>query len=351
MSVVELRPCGTSGLRLPRLVVGTWSFGGGDYWGPQNQGDVEAVVHRAIDLGLTAFDTAEAYNAGASETSLGQALKGRRDGALVVSKISPHNTSPALLRAHCEASLARLGSDWIDLYLVHWPINPSSLRHFTSDEALLRQPPSVPEAFATLADLRREGKIRAFGVSNFGVEQLAEAHAAGADLAANELPYNLLMRGIEPALLPACQAQGIGVLGYMALMQGVLSDPVRPFDELPAARTRLRHFSGQRAGSRHGGPGIEAETWVALQAIAAIAADVGLPLADLALTWALANPAITCAIVGSRTSAQLEANVRALSIVLSPEVLARLDQATAPILERLGATVDYYQSPEDSRSR
>ena len=351
MSVVDLRPCGTSGLSLPKMAIGCWSFGGGNYWGAQSQADVEAVVHRAIDLGINAFDTAEAYNAGASETSLGQALAGRRARALVVSKVSPDHTSPAVLRAHCEASLRRLDSDWIDLYLVHWPINASSIRHFTSDEALLRQPPDVAEAFATLADLRREGKIRYLGVSNFGVEQLAEARAAGADLAANELPYNLLMRGIEPALLPACARQGIGVLGYMALMQGVLCGPLRPFDELPAARTRLRHFSSERPGSRHGEPGIEAETWAALQAIGAIAAEAGLPIADLALAWAMANPAVTSTIVGCRTAEQLEDNVRACSIDLSREVLDSLERATAPILARLGPTVDYFQSAGDSRCR
>jgi myo-inositol catabolism protein IolS len=351
MSAVDLRPCGTSGLRLPKMAIGCWSFGGGDYWGAQSQSDAEAVVHRAIDLGINAFDTAEGYNEGASETSLGRALKGRRTRALVISKVSPDHTSPAVLRAHCEASLRRLDTDWIDLYLVHWPINASAIRHFTSDEALLRQPPDVAAAFATLADLRREGKIRHVGVSNFGVEQLAEARAAGAELAANELPYNLLMRGIETALLPACTRQGIGVLGYMALMQGVLCQPIRPFDELPPARTRLRHFSGRRPGSRHGEPGIEAETWAALQAIAAIAIEAGLPLADLALAWAMANPAITCTIVGCRTADQLEDNVRALSIELPAELLASLEQATAPILARLGPTVDYFQAAHDSRCR
>ena len=351
MSVVELRPCGTSGLRLPKLGIGCWSFGGGDYWGAQSQADVEAVVHRALELGVNAFDTAEAYNGGASETSLGQALKGRRDRALVVSKVSPHHTSPAVLRAHCEASLRRLQSDWIDLYLVHWPINANAIRHFTSDEAVLREPPAVADAFATLGDLRREGKIRHLGVSNFGVEQLAEARATGAEIAANELPYNLLMRGIEPGVLPACVRHGIGVLGYMALMQGVLSGHVGPFDALPPARVRLRHFSGQRPGSRHGEPGIEAETRAALDAIDAIADEAGLPVADLALAWAMANPAVTCTIVGCRTGAQLEDNVRSLGIHLSPEVMGRLDQATAPILARLGATVDYFQSASDSRSR
>jgi myo-inositol catabolism protein IolS len=351
MAPVERRPCGRSGLLLPRMTVGCWAFGGGEYWGAQSQDDVEAVVHRALDLGIDAFDTAEAYNGGASEIALGRALKGRRDRAIVVSKVSPDHTAPAVLRAHCEASLRRLDSDWIDLYLVHWPINANAIRHFSGDPALLRQPPDVAEAFATLADLRRAGKVRHVGVSNFGVEQLAEALAAGAELTANELPYNLLMRGIEPTLLPACAAQGIGVLGYMALMQGVLGGPPRPFDELPAARTRTRHFSSRRPGSRHGEPGIEAETWAALQAIAAIAADAALPVADLALAWAMANPAVTTTIVGCRTGAQLEDNVRALSIGLSEELTARLDRATAPILARLGPGVDYFQGAHDSRSR
>jgi aryl-alcohol dehydrogenase-like predicted oxidoreductase len=344
---VPTRPCGSSGLDLPVMGLGCWAFGGGQYWGPQSQADVEAVVHRALDAGITYFDSAEAYNAGASESALGRALAGRRDRAIIGTKISPDHTHPAVLRAHCEASLTRLSTDRIDLYLVHWPINANSLRHFSTEAG---EPPSVPEAFETLAALRREGKIRFIGVSNFGVRQLGEAMATGAPLAANELPYNLLMRGCEAELLPECARRGLGVIGYMALMQGLLSHRFTSFDGLPAARTRTRHFSSARPGSRHGEPGLEVETAAALRAVSDLAAEAGLPVSDLALAWAMANPAIACTIVGCRNEAQLAQNLRALAVNLPGDLLARLDAATAPLAAQLGPGVDYYQGKSDSRS-
>jgi aryl-alcohol dehydrogenase-like predicted oxidoreductase len=348
---VPSRACGTSGLRLPVLGLGTWSFGGGAYWGPQDQTDVDDVVARALDHGVTYFDTAEMYNAGASEASLGRALRGgRRDRAIIGSKVSPGHTRPATLRARCEASLQRLGTDRIDLYLVHWPIHPNSIRHFTDDPDILAHPPTVADAFLTLDALRREGKVRHIGVSNFGVRQLDEVRALGVPLAANELPYNLLMRGIEAEVAPHCRRLGIGIIGYMTLMQGVLAGDFASFDELPAPRTRTRHFHGQRTGSRHGGPGFERETAAALAAIRALAREEGLPVSDLAIAWALAHPDIACVLAGCRTAAQLEDNVRAVHVRISDSTRRRLDAATADVLRLLGPGVDYYQSPADTRS-
>lgn len=347
---MDLRPCGRSGLTLPVLGLGTWAFGGGSYWGPQDQTDVDEVVGRALDHGINYFDTAEAYNAGASETSLGRALRGRRDQALIGSKISPSCTRPDTLRAHCDASLRRLGTDYIDLYMVHWPIHPNSIRHFTDDPGLIAQPPTVEDAFLTLAALQREGKVRHIGVSNFGVRQLAEVSALGVQIAVNELPYNLLMRGIEVDILPHCRAQGIGIISYMALMQGLLAGDFASFDQLPAVRTRTRHFSSRRAGSRHGEPGFEPETWRALESIRSLAREEELPLSDLAIAWALGHPDISCVLAGCRTLAQLEENARAAQRRLSPEVMRRLQEATNELLRLLGPSPDYYQGRSESRS-
>lgn len=347
---METRPCGNSALQLPVVGLGCWSFGGGDYWGAQSQSDVDEVVARALDCGVTYFDTAEMYNHGASETSLGLALKGRRDEAIIGSKISPNHTTPAVLRAKCEASLQRLRTDRLDVYMVHWPINANSLRHYTTDAALLAQPPNTADAFATLAALQREGKIRHIGVSNFGVRQMQEVLALGVTLAVNELPYNLLMRGIEPEIVPFCRAQGIGILGYMTLMQGVLSKRVASFDELPPIRTRTRHFAGTRPGSRHGEPGIETQTSAALAAIARIADEAGMPVGELALAWALANPAISCVLAGSRNAEQLAGNLRAAERRLTPAQISRLNAATAEVLALLGPHADYFQGANDQRT-
>lgn len=347
---MEPRACGGSGLALPPMGLGTWAFGGGHYWGPQDQGDVDEVVARALDLGLTYFDTAEMYNAGASEISLGAALRHRRDRAIIGSKISPSHTRPATLRARCEASLQRLGTDHLDIYMVHWPINANSIRHFTTDQDLVQHPPSVADAFLTLAQLQHEGKIVHIGVSNFGVRQMDEVRALGVHIAVNELPYNLLMRGIETEIAPYCQRHGIGIIGYMTLMQGVLAGDFASFDQLPPMRTRTRHFSGRRPGSRHEEPGIEPQTWQAVTAIREIAREARLPVADLAIAWALSHPAINCVLAGCRTLAQLNENARAVQCRLTPDQLDRLNAATAEVLQLLGSNPDYYQGLADTRT-
>jgi aryl-alcohol dehydrogenase-like predicted oxidoreductase len=345
-----VRACGATGLKLPVLGVGCFSFGGGAYWGDQSQRDVDEVVGRALDLGVNFFDTAESYNGGTSELALGAALKGRRDQAILCTKIQPDHCYRADVRRHCEASLARLGTDHVDIYMIHWPLNANSLKHYTEDAARLAHPPSIGEALQAMDELRREGKIRHLGVSNFGVAQLREALAVGVPLALNELPYNLLARAIERALLPLCAQQGLGVLGYFSLAQGLLSGKFASVDELPPIRVRTRHFRGNRPGSRHEGPGCEAETLAALNSLRAVAERAGLPLGDLALAWAISNPGVTCTLVGARNRAQLEANVRSAQTPLSPALRAELSRLTDPVLEILGAGTDYYQSPANSRS-
>jgi aryl-alcohol dehydrogenase-like predicted oxidoreductase len=347
---MRTRPCGSSDLALPVLGNGCWAFGGGAYWGAQRQADVDAVAAAALDRGVTYFDTAEAYNDGASETSLGLALRGKRARALIGTKFGPHNAAPARLRASCEASLARLGTDHVDLYMLHWPINASALRHYTTDPELLTAPARLEDAVATLQALVKEGKVRHFGVSNFGVRQIGELAALGARPAVNQLPYSLLSRGIELEILPACRSQGIGTIGYMALMQGLLSGKFTSIDALPSARTRTRHFAGTRAGSRHGGPGFEAETRQALLDLQAIAGDLGVPMAELAVAWSIATGAVTCTLVGCRDVAQLEENARAAELVVPPEIQERLDAATVLLRDRLGATVDYFQGVGESRT-
>ena len=187
-------------------------------------------------------------------------------------------------------------------------------------------------------------------MSNFGVTQLAEAAGTGVPLAVNELPYNLLSRAIEPEVLPACARHGLGVMGYFPLAQGLLSKDFARFDDLPPMRLRTRHFRGDRAGSRHGGQGFEEETMAAIKGLRRAANQACLPLGDLALAWALANPAITCTLAGARTRAQLEANVRAAETPLAPALRAELTRLTDPLLDKLGPGIDYYQSLDDSRS-
>jgi aryl-alcohol dehydrogenase-like predicted oxidoreductase len=349
---MKKRLCGNSDLELPLLGIGCWAFGSGgdDYWGDQDQKDVDAVVHRALELGCNYFDTAEVYNQGASEKSLGQALKGLRHQAIIGSKINPSNAAPDTLRRHCENSLDHLGTDYLDIYMVHWPIHPHSVRHFTDDEGIIAHPPSVEDAFATLMALQKEGKIRYIGVSNFGVQQLQEALATGAEIILEELPYSLLMRGIEPEILPFCREREIGILAYMPLMQGILTGKYRTPEEIPESRARTRHFPGTRPGSRHGEEGCEPELFAALRKIRKIALEQDLEMGDLALAWCAANPVVTSVLAGARQIEQLEANASSIQVHLDDELVERLNRATNPVLEKLGPGPDYYEGKKKSRS-
>ena len=332
---MEKRTCGQSDIEISVLGIGCWSFGGGDYWGPQDQGDVEAVVHKALDYGINYFDSAEGYNNGRSEESLGKALKGRRREAVIGTKISPSNTAPPVLREHCEASLSRLQTDYIDIYMVHWPITNRS----------------VQDAFETLMALQSEGKIRSVSVSNFGVQQLTEALATGVRIGVNQLCYNLLSRAIEVEILPLCKQHGIGILGYMPLLQGWLTDKYRTADDAPPTRVRTRHFWGDRSETRHGESGAEEETLETIAGIREIAQEIGIPMGQLALAWAMARPGITSILAGCRNISQLQENVQSSSTSLSPEIIKHLDDLTEPLLNVLGSSPDYYQGGERNRIR
>jgi aryl-alcohol dehydrogenase-like predicted oxidoreductase len=336
-ALLEKRTLSPSGIQLSALGLGCWSFGGqeGDYWGPHDDRIAAQIIAEALDRGINYYDTAEGYNEGRSEAALGRALAGRRAEAVIGTKVSPQNAAPAILREHCEASLRRLGVETIDLYMVHWPITDYS----------------AAEAFAMLAKLRDEGKIRAIGVSNFGPMQLTEALATGAPIEVNQLGYSLLNRAIEFEILPMCRRRGIGVAAYMPLMQGLLTGRWRSADEIPLTRRRTRHFSGDRPGTRHGEPGAEAEVFAAIDGMARLAEAQGTTMADLALAWVAAQPGVTTVIVGTRTPDQLAESLRGIEQTLSPDVLAELDRLTQPVKAKLGPNADLWQSSANSRIR
>ncbi|MDF2962529.1 MAG: Aldo/keto reductase [Paenibacillus sp.] len=347
---MKKRPLGSSDLQVSVLGMGCWQYGGGSYWGEQSQKDVDEVVHKALDLGVNYFDTAEVYNDGASETALGIALRGRRHQAVIGSKISTSNTQPAVLRAHCEASLKRLQTDYIDLYMLHWPISPLAVKHFTQDAALIENPPQVPEVFETLHALQKEGKIRHIGISNHGVQQMKEVQATGVPVVANEMAYNLLSRAIEETILPYCIQSKIGIIGYMPLLQGLLAGKYASVDELRPLQARSRHFHHSRGeGTRHGEEGAEAEIHQALKEIKQLADELGTHVIILSLAWAVANEAVSTTIVGSRNIAQLELNIQGATYELTADTVRRLNEITEPVLQKLGSNPDYYENRFNSR--
>ncbi|HBE03819.1 MAG: hypothetical protein A2096_16755 [Spirochaetes bacterium GWF1_41_5] len=350
MNKIELRKCGNSDLQLAVLGMGCWAFGGGNYWGEQNQNDVNDIVHAAVDYGINYFDTAEAYNDGRSESSLGQALKDLpRDKVVIGTKISPSNTEPLVLREHLEASLKRLETDYIDLYMVHWPITPHSIAHFTEKKIC----PDVREAFSALQNLRKEGKIRYIGVSNFAVSKMEEIKKFLPDICANELPYSLLTRAIEFHTIPFLKKNKIGIIGYMTLLQGLLADIYPSLDDVPVMQRRTRHFNSKKNKEcRHGEAGAEEETTEALSAIREVMKKIGMNMPELAINWAVSNPAVSTALVGARSVQELKNNIKAvLNPRLDRQIMAELNNGTDKLLLKLGAGFDFYENSENDRTR
>lgn len=349
---MQYKKCGKYDLKLSSLGLGCWKFGGGDYWGEISDKDAVNAVCAAVDCGINYFDTAEVYNDGRSESTLGLALKSvPRDKVVVGSKVSPSNAYAGELEEHCEDSLRRLDIDCIDLYMVHWPLNPYSLEHFTDNPEKIKNPPSMRETVTSLEKLKKAGKIRYYGVSNFGPMPMSKAAECSGQLTVNQLPYSLLTRAIEFDTIPYCQKEGIGIIGYITLMQGILTGKYEKFTEVPEMQRRTRHFdNGKNLKARHGGKGFEAKTQTALDRLFTIAEECGISIADLAIKWAVANPANTCAIVGSVNPDRIAKNVEAVSAPLTQELIDSLNSATNELKQVMGTSFDYYAPPNEDRT-
>lgn len=324
---MRYRELGSTGVRVSVLSMGCWALGGDATWGPQDVPDSIATVHAALELGVNTFDTAEGYADGESEVMLGRALLGRRSEAVIASKASRGNLSAESVRQACEESLQRLQTDYIDLYQIHWPSR------------------SVPldETLEGLDRLKAEGKIRAVGACNFGVADLSDL-LARRRVASNQLPYSLLWRAIEFEILPRCVDEGVGVLCYSPLSQGLLTGKFAVPGAVPEGRARTRLFASSRPQARHGDPGAEEEVFGALEEIGEICAEIRQPMATVALSWLLQQPGVISAIAGARRPAQIQQTAQAVDLALSPETVARLSAATEKVKRLIGRNADMWQS-------
>ncbi|MBN2451682.1 MAG: aldo/keto reductase [Lentisphaeria bacterium] len=328
MTSSSYRTLGTSAVTVSTVAMGCWAIVGDATWGPQDERDAVAAIHAALDAGVTFFDTAEGYGDGLSERILGQALRGRREGIVIGSKVSPrHVGSYRDLLQSCERSLTNLATDCIDVYHLHWPA-----RQVPAGEVL--------EAFERL---RQAGKIRLAAVSNFGRGDLGDLLEAGR-CEVNQLPYNLLWRAIEFDIVPLCQRHGVSITCYSPLAQGLLTGKFRGPEDVPEGRARTRHFRGARPLARHGGEGAEPLTFDTLRAIREIARQSGHTMTELAIAWLLAQPAVASVLVGARNPEQVRENARAMQVCPGEDVLAALDAATQPLKEHFGANPDMWQS-------
>jgi aryl-alcohol dehydrogenase-like predicted oxidoreductase len=329
---MEYRRIADGRLEVSTVCLGCWSMVGDRTWGPQAKTDAIAAIRASLECGVNFLDTAEMYGDGLSERYIGEALGGDRDRVVIASKVAGGHLSAEALPAACEASLRNLGTDYLDVYYIHWPG---------------REVP-FEETVRAMEKLVEAGKVRHVAVSNFGAADLA-AITPLARPAVDQLSYSLLFRAIEHEILPACRAAGVPAACYSPLMQGLLTGKFASADEVPAGRARTRLFSKDRPESRHGEAGAEAETFEAVAAVGRIADEAGLDMPAMSLAWLLGVEGVAGVIAGARNAEQARANAAAADLKLPADVARRLDEATAPLKAALGPNPDLWQT--ESRIR
>ncbi len=310
----DLRTLGNSDLHLTPIGFGAWAIGGGNWefaWGPQDDSESIAAIHRALDLGVNWIDTAAIYGLGHSEEIVGRALKSASHKPLVFTKCSMRwhadrtiwrSLRAASLAEEIESSLRRLGVDTIDLYQIHWP-NPEA---------------EIEEGWETLARFREQGKVRWIGVSNFNVEQMKRAQKI-APITSLQPPYSMLRRAIEEEILPFAQANNIGVINYSPMVSGLLTGKMTaeriaafPADDW---RRRAVEFNEPRLS----------RNMRLVELLREIGNAHNVSPGVVAVAWTLHHPAITAAIVGGRSAQQVEGLAPALTFRLSEEEYARIN--------------------------
>lgn len=319
---MEYRHLGASGFKVPVLSFGAGTFGGQgplfSAWGSTGVDEASRLIDICLDAGLTMFDTADIYSGGESERVLGGAIKGRRDKVLISTKatfrFSDEPNDVGSSRFHLiktvDASLKRLGTDYIDLFQLHG---------FDAKTP-------VEETLSTLDDLVRAGKIRYLGVSNFSgwhlMKSLAVADRYGyARYVANQTYYSLIGRDYEWELMPLGADQGVGAVVWSPLGWGRLTGKIRRGAALPAT-SRLH------ATADSGPPVADEFVYTVVDALDAIAKDTGKTVPQIALNWLLQRPTVSTVIIGARNEEQLRQNLGAVGWNLTPEQVATLDAAS-----------------------
>jgi aryl-alcohol dehydrogenase-like predicted oxidoreductase len=319
---VRYRKLGGSGVTVSEISLGSWLT----YGGSVEDERAAACIHRAFELGVNFFDTANVYRRGAAEEVTGRALKAfRRDDFVLATKVYfPMGDGPndrGLSRKHimeqCHASLRRLGVDYVDLYQCHRP----------DPEAPLE------ETLRALDDLVTQGKVLYVGVSMWPAELLDEAHRLRVKLnldpiVTNQPEYSMLTRDIEDDVLPISKQLSIGQIVYSPLAQGVLTGKYRP-GEQPATGTRAATPGDSDFIERF----MRDDVLGAVQGLRPIADELGITMAQLALAWVLREPGVSSAIVGATRLEQVDENLAASGIDLPPEVLQRIDETLRPVLD------------------
>jgi aryl-alcohol dehydrogenase-like predicted oxidoreductase len=314
----SLRTLGNSDLKLTAIGFGAWAIGGGNWefgWGPQDDGESVAAIQRALDLGINWIDTAAIYGLGHSEEVVAKAVKSAAQKPLVFTKCSMRwhddrsiyrSLTKKSLSEELENSLRRLGVEAIDLYQVHWP-NPEA---------------EIEEGWEALAKFKEQGKVRWIGVSNFSVQQMKRAQKI-APITSLQPPYSMLRRAVEEEILPFCHANNIGVINYSPMVSGLLTGKVTPerVAAFPADDWRRRSVEFQE-------PRLSRNLRL-VELLREIGGPHGVEPGVVAVAWTLKHPAITAAIVGGRSAAQVEGLVPALDFRVSDADYAKINEFIA----------------------
>jgi aryl-alcohol dehydrogenase-like predicted oxidoreductase len=315
---MHAKQLGDSDLYITPIGFGAWAIGGGDWefaWGPQDDVESVAAIRQALDAGVNWIDTAAVYGLGHSEEVVARALEGMNNRPYVFTKCSmvwdEHRQISRSLRAdsirrECEASLRRLRVETIDLYQVHWP-DPD---------------PDIEEGWATLAVLKKEGKVRHIGVSNFDVAQMKRAQAI-APITSLQPRYSLIHREVEAEVLPFAARENIGVIVYSPMASGLLTGAMTAerIARLPGDDWRKRHPDFQKP--------LLSRNLRLVRLLQAIGRLHGRTPAEVAVAWVLQNPAVTGAIVGARRPGQVRGVAGAAEFRLSPRELAEVEAFVA----------------------
>lgn len=315
---MQTRQLGNSDLNITPIGYGAWAIGGSGWqfaWGHQDDTDSIAAIHSALELGVNWIDTAAVYGLGHSEEVVAGALQSwsgprpyvftkcglRWDASGQVRKVLRADS----IRAEVDFSLRRLGIDVIDLYQIHWPPDPDSAE--------------LEEGWATMSNLKREGKVRWIGVSNFNLQQLGRANAI-APVTSLQPPYSLLHRQVENDILPHCQSEGIGAIVYSPMGSGLLT----------GAMTRERIANLPKDDWRKGHSDFTepnlSRNLALVDRLQQIARGRGRSAGEVAVAWTLQNPAVTGAIVGARNSHQAEGVMRAGELRLTEEEIRQIEE-------------------------
>ena len=303
---MKFQKLGQTDIDVSIITLGCWAFAGGDLWGEQDEADSIATVHAALDVGVNFFDTAEGYGSGYSEEVLGRALVGRRNEAVIATKVSGKNNSAAAVQQSCENSLRRLQTDYIDLYQIHrWDTETP-----------------IEETLRALDDLVSIGKVRYIGASNFTAWQLAWSIAIAemfrlTKFVSIQPHYHMFERGIETELIPACQYIEVGILPYFPLAGGFLTGKYLPGQPAPPSS---RGESSQYVQSY-----MSAENYTKLEKLRLFAQESDHTVNELAHAWLLAQPQISSVISGATRVEHVHANAAAGDWELTPDEVTQIN--------------------------